>query len=99
MRNADYARLADLINDRFDDLKGLIMATQADIDAITAQLTALAATLTTDVAGIQTEVGRLDAQIAAGGAVNVTALTAAVAGLATTADSVTALVPPATPVA
>ena len=67
------------------------MATQADIDALTAQLGTLKDTLTADDAAIQTEIANLQAQ-----GVDTTALQAAVSDLSTVVDATSALVPAAT---
>ena len=72
-----------------------IMATQADIDALTAQITDRDAALATALAGIQ---GDLDALKAANPAVDITALQASVAALGDTvaqAAAVDAENPPA----
>ena len=81
------------------------MATQADIDALTAQLTERDATLTTALTGIQGDVDTLKAEIAAlqtgNPALNVAGLQAAVASIAGHVDQATAIdaqtPPPAAP--
>ena len=64
------------------------MATQADIDALTAQLTDLGVTLGTALAGIQSD---LDALVVANPGVDVTALSASVAALSTAVEQATAI--------
>ena len=64
------------------------MATQTDIDNLTAQLTAVGDALNTAVAGIQAD---LDALKAANPAIDITALSTSVAALVTAAAAVTAV--------
>jgi hypothetical protein len=85
-----YSALSFLINHRFDEIERLLMATQGDIDAITAQLTMLATELAADDSAIQAAIAGIAAQ-----GVDVTALRAAVDGLSATVDATTALVPAA----
>ena len=67
------------------------MATQADIDALTAQVTANNPALAATLASIATDTTKIEAEIAslkaANPAIDLTALTAAVAGLATNAQA------------
>lgn len=100
-------RLAQLINNRFDQLKELILTGQQSVDALTAEVTNAVTTITTDfetlatdATAVQTEITALQAQIAAGGTVDLTALQAAassldgsVTSLGTSVSSVSALVP------
>lgn len=109
--NNDVSHLARIVTEQYQSLRSLIMANQADIDALTAELTTVATdlstqvtTLGTDVTAVQTEITNLEAQVAAGTPLDLTALQSAAAKLATTQSSldtsvgtVTALVPPATP--
>lgn len=69
-----------------------LMATQADVDALTARLAALDTRTTTAVAAIQAEIAALQA---ANPALDLTALTAAVSTLETDETSVEGLEPPA----
>jgi hypothetical protein len=103
--------LRNLIINGFTEMRGLIMSAQDDINAAAANEQADAAALTTAlttigtaVTGVQAEIAALDAQIAAGGQPNTTALNAAnqaltdaFAGLGTAVSSVSALVPAPTP--
>ena len=86
----DILQLLHTINGRLDT-----MATQTDIDALTAQLATLSSDLSGAVAGIQAD---LDALKAANPAVDITALQASVASLSTvvaSAQAVDAENPPA----
>lgn len=93
--------LRTLIVNGFNEMRGLIMATQADIDAVTAQLTTFQTAISGDVSALAADVTAIQtalANIPAG--VDITALQAAanslatnVGNLGTTVGSVTALVP------
>jgi hypothetical protein len=74
---------------KFHRLERLIlMATQAEVDALTAKLGDLGNTLKADDSAIQTEIARLQSQ-----GVDTSALSAAVDSLAQDVDATTALVP------
>lgn len=105
---ATEARLTQLINRHYNQLKELLMATQADIDALTTEITNAVNTITTDLQTLGSDVTNVQAEITAlqqqNPTVDVTALQAAanqldstVTSLGTSVDSVTALVPPAPP--
>ena len=97
--------LRTLIINGFNEMRGLNMATQAEIDAVTAQLTTFQTDVTGDISALAADVTAIQAALAnipAG--VDITALQAAAASLATnmgnlgtTVGSVTALVPSPTP--
>lgn len=70
------------------------MSAQDDVDALTAAVTNLSSALATDVTNINGEIAALEAQIAGGQPVNLANLQAAVANLAGTVDTATAIVPP-----
>lgn len=87
------AELLAYLNTRFTKMEKLIMATQADIDAITTELGGLTTQLAADDAAIQEALATLAAQ-----GVDVTALQAAASSLSDTVAATTALVPaPVTP--
>lgn len=90
------AAVAEQINIQLAPIRKDIMATQANIDALTATVTQVSADLATAQATIQAE---LDALAAANPTLDVTALTAAVALLDPEAQKLNALVPdpPVTP--
>jgi cob(I)alamin adenosyltransferase len=107
--NNDVSHLARIVTEQYQSLRSLIMATQGDIDALTAQVTSAltdintqVSNLGTDVTNIQTEITTLEGQVSTG-TVDLTGLQSAAAQLATTqsnldaaVSSVGKLVPPAT---
>lgn len=109
MLRQNDARLTELAAQNSQILERLerIMMSQASIDAATAEITSIVtdvqaqiAQLGTDFTGIQAEVTNLEAQVAAGQPVNLTALNAAVAqaqstmsGLDPAVAQITGLVP------
>ena|ERR1700761_1943016 len=74
------------------EMRHSFMATQQDIDALTAQVTDLGASLSSDVTAIQDEITALQS---ANPGVDVSALQAAVQSLSGNVDAVTALAPAA----
>lgn len=88
----DMRRLARLVTDQYESLKGLIMSTQADVDALTAQVTTMQTNLAAGVAAIQAEITTLQSN-----GVDVTNLQAAVNALSATVDSADAIPPAPTP--
>lgn len=95
--------LRNLINTRFDELKEILMATQAEIDAVTAQLADFQTQITGNVSALAADVTAIQAELAnVPAGVDISGLQAAAASLATnvgnlgtTVSSVTALVPAA----
>lgn len=81
-------RLARLVTEQYESLRRLILSTQADVDALTAQVNTLETNLTAGVAAIQAEIASLQSA-----GVDVTALQAAVTALATTVDAADAIPP------
>ena len=73
-----------------------IMATQSDLDALTARLTALDTTVTrvaTDFGALKTQVAALEAAAAAGNALDFTAANATIDSLTAHLDAVDPIVP------
>lgn len=84
----------EYLDRKFDTLERLILlATQADIDALTNALAQLQAELTADDGAIQAELAKLSQ---ANPSVDLTGLQSAVSNLSTQVQNTTALVPPAT---
>jgi hypothetical protein len=108
--NNEVSQLARIVTEQYLSLRSLIMASQADIDALTAQITTVftdlanqVTTLGTNVTAIQTEITTLEGQVSSEN-VDLTGLQNAAAQLASTqssldtaVSSVSALVPPTTP--
>lgn len=91
-REDDMRRLARLVTNQYESLKGLIMSTQADVDALTAQVTTMQTNLAAGVAAIQAEISSLQTK-----GVDVTNLQAAVNQLSATVDSADAIAPAPAP--
>lgn len=85
-----WTPLRTLINQRFDRLEEMLMTTQDDINAIAGDITAAAKT-------VSDAISRLEAQIAAGQAPDLTELKAAQAALDALAAANPEPVPPAGP--
>lgn len=83
------------INEKLHQLKEIELMAQSDVDALTASLQGLKDTLVADDGAIQAAIAALEAQVAAGQPVDLTALQTAVADMSAAVDSTTALVPPA----
>jgi hypothetical protein len=84
----------DSLHARLDIMENLLMATQADLDAVTASLATLKDTLVADDSAIQAEIAALQS---ANPGLDLTGLQAAVADVSAAVDATTALVPAATP--
>lgn len=76
------------------EIKEMLVATQADVDALTGAVNTLVTTLAGDVTAINGEIAKLESQIAGGGSVDLSGLQAAVKALSSTVDTATAIVPP-----
>lgn len=73
------------------------MATQADVDALTAQVSGLQTALAADVTNIETQIAKLQQQIANGQPVDLTNLQGAVQALSGTVASAGTIAPPPAP--
>lgn len=87
--------LRNWLRNQFDQVKEILMATQADVDALTTAVTGFQSALAQDVANINNEIQVLQQQIAAGGTVDLTALQAAVAAMGNTVAAAGQIAPPA----
>lgn len=87
-----YVRLENLIKNEFREIKEILMASQADIDAVTQALTDLQSQLTNDVTNIQNEIASLQSQ-----GIDVSGLQAEVANLTNTVNTVNTIAPAPAP--